>query len=215
VINSGNGSLMRLSPVPAALHRDPAKAIVTASLQSRVTHSSPLCVDACILATAYMIGFYHAKGNARERKQTVLNPDFTPFADGSPIRLVTEQVRELHEKGSYKNRQKSEVMTDGFVISTLEAGLWALWRGNTFEEVFTGRLTSFRCQVLTFYRQGLMLLLPLGNDVDTVCAVYGQLGGSLYGYDEIPRRWLEKLQRQDVLNESYEGIIALGMQESH
>ncbi|KAG8706039.1 hypothetical protein FRC09_002607 [Ceratobasidium sp. 395] len=136
IVNSGNGSLMRLSPVPAALHHNPAKAIATAKLQSKVTHSSPLCLDACVLATAYMIGFYHAKGNARERKQAVLNPDFTPFADGSPIPLVTERVQELHEQGTYKNREVSEVMTDGFVLSTLEAALWALWRGNTFEEVW-------------------------------------------------------------------------------
>ncbi|KAG8732636.1 hypothetical protein FRC12_019190 [Ceratobasidium sp. 428] len=196
IVNSGNGSLMRLSPVPAALHHNPAKAIATAKLQSKVTHSSPLCLDACVLATAYMIGFYHAKGNARERKQAVLNPDFTPFADGSPIPLVTERVRELHELGAYKNREVSEVMTDGFVLSTLEAALWALWRGNTFEE-------------------GLMLLLPLGSDVDTVSAVYGQLAGSCYGYDEIPRRWLKKLQQQDLLSESYQGIITLGMQAGH
>ncbi|KAG8682953.1 hypothetical protein FRC08_014611 [Ceratobasidium sp. 394] len=195
IINSGNGSLMRLSPVPASLHHNPAKAIATASLQSRVTHSSPLCIDACILATAYMVGFYHAKGNARERKRAVLNPEFTPFADGSRIPLVTEEVQELHGEGLYKNRDVSEVMTDGFVLSTLEAALWALWRGDTFEE-------------------GLMLLLPLGSDVDTVGAVYGQLAGSCYGYDEIPARWLEKLQRQDVLSEAYDGIVVLGMQAS-
>ncbi|KDN43497.1 hypothetical protein RSAG8_06086, partial [Rhizoctonia solani AG-8 WAC10335] len=88
--SSGNGSLMRLSPVPAALHRDPSLAIKTASLQSKVTHASPLCVDSCMLATAYMIGFYHAEANpAKERKQVVLNPDFTPFSDGAPIPLET------------------------------------------------------------------------------------------------------------------------------
>ncbi|KAG8748520.1 hypothetical protein FRC10_003653 [Ceratobasidium sp. 414] len=194
-VNSGNGSLMRLSPVPAALHHNLAKAIATASLQSRVTHSSPFCIDACVLATVYMIGFYRAEGNARERKRAVLNPEFTPFADGSPIPLVTKRVRELHEEGLYKNREESEVKTDGFVLSTLEAALWALWRGNTFEE-------------------GLMLLLPLGSDVDTVGAVYGQLAGSCYGYEEIPARWLEKLQRQDMLSEAYKGIVALGMQAS-
>ncbi|QRW05194.1 ADP-ribosylglycohydrolase [Ceratobasidium sp. AG-Ba] len=131
---------MRLSPVPAALHQDPMKAIETASLQSKVTHSSPLCVDACVLATAYMIGFYHAKGNARERKQAILNPLFTPFADGSPIPLTTQEVRGIHSLGLYKNRTVSDVRTDGFVISTFEAALWALWKGSTFEEVTSPHL---------------------------------------------------------------------------
>jgi ADP-ribosyl-[dinitrogen reductase] hydrolase len=147
--SSGNGSLMRLSPVPAALHHNPAVAIATASLQSRVTHSSPLCIDSCVLATAYMIGFYHASGNARERKQVVLNPEFTPFTDGSPIPFVSKRIREVHEKGLYKERERSDVLTDGFVVSTLEAALWALWRGNTFEEVRL--ISSPDAKVLTFY----------------------------------------------------------------
>lgn len=191
IVNSGNGSLMRLSPVPAALHREPFKAIATASLQSKVTHSSPLCIDACVLATAYTIGLYHAKGNARERKEAVLNPDFTPFPDGAPIPLMTEEVRDV-ARGNYKNRSVADVKSDGYVISTLEAALWALWQGSTFEE-------------------GLMLLLPLGDDVDTVCAVYGQLAGAAYGFEEIPSRWIESLQRPDLLEDAYNGIIALGM----
>lgn len=59
--------------------------------------------------------------------------------------------------------------------------------------------------------QGLLLLLPLGSDVDTVCAVYGQLAGACYGYENIPSRWLKRLQRPDLLRESYKGIIELGL----
>jgi ADP-ribosyl-[dinitrogen reductase] hydrolase len=150
IVQSGNGSLMRLSPVPAALHRNPAAAIATASLQSRVTHSSPLCIDSCVLTTAYMIGFYHAKGNAKERKQMVLNPEFTPFTDGSPIPLVSERIKEVHEQQLYKERETSDVATDGFVVSTLEAALWALWRGSTFEEV-DRLISTSNAKDLTFY----------------------------------------------------------------
>lgn len=153
VVNSGNGSLMRLSPVPAALHHDPATAIAAASLQSRVTHASPLCVDACVLATAYMIGFYHAKeDSAKERKQAVLSPDFTPFADGSPIPLTSSELKAIHELHMYKDKNASDIRTDGFVLSTLEAALWALWHGNSFEEVsgvstFQVRKTQIYCSV--------------------------------------------------------------------
>ncbi|ELU43128.1 ADP-ribosylglycohydrolase domain-containing protein [Rhizoctonia solani AG-1 IA] len=186
---SGNGSLMRLSPVPAALHRDPFLAIQTASLQSKITHSSPLCVDSCVLATAYMIGFYHAEANtAKERKQVVLNPDFTPFSDGTPIPLESPELMDLHKQHRYKERIVADVETSGYVLHTLEAALWALWHSDTFEE-------------------GLMLLLPLGSDVDTVGAVYGELAGACYGYDEIPTRWLETLQRRDILHDTYKGII--------
>lgn len=133
---SGNGSLMRLSPVPAALHRDPPAAIETALLRSRVTHSSQLCLDACTLATAYIIGFYHAEATtAKERKEVVLNPAFTPFADGRPIPLNEERIKDLHEHHPYKNQSKDDIVTSGFVLATLQSALWALWHGNTFEEV--------------------------------------------------------------------------------
>ncbi|KEP53687.1 ADP-ribosylglycohydrolase [Rhizoctonia solani 123E] len=190
---SGNGSLMRLSPVPAALHRDPPLAMKTASLQSKITHASPLCVDSCILATAYMIGFYHAEANtAKERKQVVLSPDFTPFSDGTPIPLESAELRDLHKRQLYKEKNVVNIETSGYVLATLEAALWALWHSDTFEE-------------------GLLLLLPLGDDVDTIGAVYGELAGACYGYDEIPGRWLDALQRQDMLQDAYAGIIELGL----
>ncbi|CAE7225433.1 unnamed protein product [Rhizoctonia solani] len=190
---SGNGSLMRLSPVPAALHGDPSLAIKTASLQSKITHASPLCVDSCILATAYMIGFYHAEANtAKERKETVLNPDFTPFSDGTPVPLKSAELRDLHRSHSYKKKKVVDITTSGYVLATLEAALWALWHSDTFEE-------------------GLMLLLPLGSDVDTVGAVYGELAGACYGYDEIPARWLDALQKRDLLQDAYAGVIELGL----
>ncbi|KAH7344613.1 ADP-ribosylation/Crystallin J1 [Rhizoctonia solani] len=190
---SGNGSLMRLSPVPAALHQDPSLAIKTASLQSKVTHASPLCVDSCVLSTAYMIGFYHAEANTpKERKQAVLNPDFTPFSDGTPIPLESAELMDLHKQHSYKEKNVADIDTSGYVLATLEAALWALWHSDTFEE-------------------GLMLLLPLGDDVDTVGAVYGEIAGACYGYDEIPTRWLDALQKRDMLEEAYKGIVELGL----
>ncbi|CAE6353367.1 unnamed protein product [Rhizoctonia solani] len=191
--SSGNGSLMRLSPVPAALHRNPSLAIKTASLQSKITHASPLCVDSCVLATAYIIGFYHAEAStARERKQVILNSDFTPFSDGQPIPLESAELRDLHKHHSYKKKNVVDIETSGYVLATLEAALWALWHSDTFEE-------------------GLMLLLPLGSDVDTVGAVYGELAGACYGYDEIPTRWLGSLQRRDMLQDAYAGVIELGL----
>ncbi|KAJ1311063.1 hypothetical protein OPQ81_009567 [Rhizoctonia solani] len=172
---SGNGSLMRLSPVPAALHRNPSLAIKTASLQSKITHASPLCVD-----------------SSKERKQRVLNSDFTPFSDGTPIPLESAEIMALHKRHPYKEKSVVDIKTSGYVLATLEAALWALWHTDTFEE-------------------GLMLLLPLGDDVDTVGAVYGELAGACYGYDEIPTRWLDGLQKRDMLEETYSGVIELAL----
>jgi ADP-ribosyl-[dinitrogen reductase] hydrolase len=83
-----------------------------------------------------MIGFYHAEAKtAKERKQAVLNPDFTPFSDGTPIPLESPELTNIHKQQSYKEKKVAEIDTSGYVLATLEAALWALWHSETFEEV--------------------------------------------------------------------------------
>ena len=53
----------------------------------------------------------------------------------------------------------------------------------------------------------MLKLLPLGSDVDTVCAIYGQLAGALYGMEAIPDRWLNALQRKDVLEKVFDTLV--------
>ena len=53
----------------------------------------------------------------------------------------------------------------------------------------------------------MLLLLPLGLDVDTVCAIYGQLAGALYGFESIPGKWLEALQRKDILEKGIDTLV--------
>jgi ADP-ribosylglycohydrolase len=48
---SGNGSLMRISPVGLMLWRDPEAAKQVARQQSQITHPATACVDACALYT--------------------------------------------------------------------------------------------------------------------------------------------------------------------
>lgn len=44
---SGNGSIMRLGPVPMLLHAHPELAIQVSGESSRTTHASRACVDSC------------------------------------------------------------------------------------------------------------------------------------------------------------------------
>lgn len=39
----------------------------------------------------------------------------------------------------------------------------------------------------------------LGDDTDTTAAVAGALAGALYGYDAIPREWLDTLIRREYI----------------
>jgi len=80
----------------------------------------------------------------------------------------------------FLDKRRDEILTTGYVIHTLEAALWAFYTTESFEG-------------------GMMLLAGMGGDVDTVCCVYGQIAGACYGYDAIPRRWLNSLQKPELL----------------
>lgn len=45
--SAGNGSLMRVAPVPLAYHRDPARAVELSGRSSMTTHALPVYIDAC------------------------------------------------------------------------------------------------------------------------------------------------------------------------
>ena len=42
-------------------------------------------------------------------------------------------------------------------------------------------------------------VLQLGGDTDTNCAIYGQLAGAYYGFDSIPKRWIDDLYLADEI----------------
>jgi ADP-ribosyl-[dinitrogen reductase] hydrolase len=132
---SGNGSLMRLAPLPVFYHSRPADAVRYAVLQSQVTHASDMAVESCVLATVHILGFVHEPDGASttEKKARVLASDFVPKGVGELV-FKTEQVLDIR-KGTWKEKSGDEIKTSGFVIDSLEAALWALWTTNTFEEV--------------------------------------------------------------------------------
>ena len=76
--------------------------------------------------------------------------------------------------GSYKRKSPPAIVAGGYVVDTLEAALWAFYHNDSFED-------------------GALSAVNLGNDADTVGAVYGQLAGAYYGKSGIPHRWVNKI----------------------
>lgn len=51
------------------------------------------------------------------------------------------------------------------------------------------------------YREAVLKAVNLGDDTDTTAAVTGGLAGIIYGFDEIPRDWIDKLKNKDLIEE--------------
>lgn len=153
---SGNGSLMRLAPVAIFASRDALRAEELAELQSRTTHPSPLAHEACRFFARLL-----TDAMSRRAKDELLHPS---------LWAGTDEVARI-AAGSWREKERRQISSSGYVIHTLEAALWCFARAGDFEEA-------------------VLLAANLGDDADTVAAVTGQLAGAHWGVSGIPERWV-------------------------
>ena len=118
---AGNGSLMRLAPVPLAYRANPELAIHYAGESSRTTHGAPAAVDACKFYAALILGALNGRS-----KEELLSPD---FYTGSLVPEIAEIAA-----GSFKQKNPPAIAGTGYVVKSLEAALWAFYRSDTFEK---------------------------------------------------------------------------------
>jgi ADP-ribosyl-[dinitrogen reductase] hydrolase len=181
--SAGNGSLMRVAPVPLFYAGDPENAIAMSAASSRTTHAHPEAVDACRYMAALMSGAI--AGCTREE---LLRPLFSPVAglwDRHPLAGPVEEVA----RGSFHAREPPAIQGSGYVTRSLEAALWAFARSDSFEA-------------------GVLMAVNLGDDADTTGAIYGQLAGAFYGVDAIPMAWRDRLAKRETIETLGRALVA-------
>ena len=174
--SAGNGSLMRVAPVPLFFNGDPFGAIESAALSSKTTHGHPEAVDACRYFAGLIVGALEGRSRGE-----LLEPHFTPV-DGLWTREPLAHAINHVAGGSFLREEPPIIRGDGYVTRCLEAALWVFAKSTCFED-------------------GALLAVNLGEDADTTGAVYGQIAGAYYGVESIPGRWRAKLARLDVLED--------------
>ncbi len=165
--SAGNGSLMRLAPVPMYFLADLEDVVGMAADSSETTHGAREAVDACRYFAALL--FDALRG---DDKETFLSPNYWPISWWEPEPLV-EKIARIAD-GSFKDRNPPDIKGTGYVVDALEAALWAFHRSHDF-------------------REGALLAVNLGDDADTTGAIYGQIAGAYYGVEAIPDTWRDRL----------------------
>ncbi len=179
--DNGNGSLMRILPLVFAIKDLRIKERFERTRQvSLITHGHIRAVMACFyyLEFAKQLIEGKTKFDIYKDLQTTL-PSFFINA-GIDSTEIAHFDRLLQNNIAYL--PLSEIRSGGYVIETIEACIWCL-------------LTTEN------YKHAVLRAVNLGHDTDTTAAVTGGLAGLLYGFDRIPKEWVEKLARVDAIEE--------------
>jgi ADP-ribosylglycohydrolase len=180
---AGNGSIMRLAPVPMFFARNPQQAIEKCAESSRTTHGAQEAVDACRYLGGLIVGALNDVG-----KDELLSAQYSPVRGYWQKHPLTMEIAEVAE-GSFMQREPPEIEGSGYCVKSLEAALWAFHKTDNF-------------------RDGCLLAVNLGDDADTTGAVYGQLAGTFYGVTGIPAEWLAKIAMRSLIEEMGDSLCA-------
>jgi ADP-ribosyl-[dinitrogen reductase] hydrolase len=183
---SGNGSIMRLAPVPiryADLFPNRLLELVQLLTTSSLpTHASPQCLSAC----AYL-GLVLAALIQGIDREVVLDANWKALRELREVHAFHRDIADVAE-GSFRRKQPPEIVGSGYVVKSLEAALWAFHDAKDF-------------------REAVLRAVNLGDDADTTGAVCGQLAGAYWGQSGIPQEWREGLARKDMIEKAFRGLL--------
>lgn len=182
--SAGNGSIMRLAPVPLRYAANPEQAISYSARSSITTHGARECVDACRYLAGLIVGAVQGRP-----KDELLSAGFSPVPglwDREPLAPKINAIA----NGSFKLKDPPDIVGAGYVVPSLEAALWAFYRSDDF-------------------RTGACLAVNLGDDADTTGAVYGQLAGAFYSEAGIPEAWRSVLAMRELIERRADELYQL------
>jgi ADP-ribosyl-[dinitrogen reductase] hydrolase len=119
--SAGNGSLMRLAPVPMFCFPDCERAAEMSAESSRTTHGAAECVDACRL-----LGHMLCTALAGADREAIL-------LGADPQMVVSPSIQAI-ARGEYRAKTRNEIRGSGYVLESLEAALWCFSNSENFEQ---------------------------------------------------------------------------------
>ena len=183
---SGNGSIMRLAPVPIRfghLYVDQLDELSRLAEESSLpTHASDQCLSACRYLATVLAALIHG-----EDRGEVLSPDWKPLQQLNDIKPLHPLIQEV-ALGSFRQKQPPAIQGSGWVVKSLEASLWSFQDAESFDDA-------------------VLKAVNLGDDADTTGAVCGQLVGAYFGETGIPESLRSGLARMDIIEEALGGIL--------
>lgn len=189
IFDNGNGALMRILPFSLYAVRMQMSEKETADFigkASALTHGHDISKMSCFIYTQFLRELYYT-ADAQTSYHKLLKTDYSKY--------FSPEAVEAHKKilhPDFLNIKDTDISEEnGYAVTALESVLYSII--HTYD-----------------YESALLKAIGMGYDTDTVGGITGSLAGILYGYQNIPERWLEKLRKRtelEKLTEKFEMLF--------
>ena len=195
--SNGNGSLMRISPLPLylfqqfgedAMSKEEAFEII--HNVSRLTHGHKISLIGCDIYCSVMIEILNGtkKEEVLQRALPKIGEYVRHNSNYAPALAKYDRITHM----SFAGLSEDKIKSSGYVVDTLEAALWCF-------------LTTEN------YRDCVLKAVNLGSDTDTVACVVGSIAGLYYG--EIPEAWIASVRNKKFVDKVIEKFTSAILEE--
>jgi len=169
---SGNGSIMRNASIPVRFHTDVNIAMEFASKQSLITHQGIDASECARLLTYICVNLMDINQNL-----DTLVSSFALSCDCPNVNNLIKSQGDWNWKNNNFRYNKKRTLEQpqyigSYSVDCLAMALHCVHTTNTFDDA-------------------VIKAVNMGGDADSVGSVTGQIAGSMYGYDQIPLRWIQ------------------------
>ena len=175
-MDNGNGSLMRILPFSLYCIKNNLNEIDTfnvISSGSSLTHANEISIMACYMYTIFLREVIRTKNKSIAFSKMIYTNYYEFFSKNT-----IEKFKKIINPNF--NIQITDIQESGYVVDTLEAVIYSIIKGKNYKDVIE-------------------ICIKIGYDTDTIACIAGSLAGVIYGYDNIPNKWLDKLRKRETL----------------
>lgn len=109
------------------------------------------------------------------------------YGSHNGFQVVLDYWEKLCDPDALATLPQDAIYSGGFVVETMETALWALMNTDS-------------------YRDCVLTCVNMGYDADSTAAVAGGLAGLYYGYESIPKPWLDALVNRELIESCIPGF---------
>ena len=175
-----NGGIMRTSVLGIWQYWNMEEVLKNASDVCSLTHYDQRCRDSCKVVCYIIASELQGKSVSQDELLT-----FTSALDPRMSDYIENSLLDQLE-----SLQLDEKQSMGYTLKTMVSGLYAYYHA-------------------TDYESGLRTIIEQGGDADSNGAVAGSLLGAKFGYDAIPKHWIDGLIKKDTLENKCANLLEL------